>query len=75
MNTMKYFRILLVDQNGTDLEYVTRSLMNLGKGSPVIARNESEALDDIDKRNPELVILNSNESESMESISLSLIHI
>ena len=55
---MKPFRILLVDQNGTDLEYVTRSLMNLGAGSPVIARNESEALDDIDKRNPELVILN-----------------
>ncbi|MAW11204.1 MAG: hypothetical protein CMO54_05060 [Verrucomicrobiales bacterium] len=67
---MKPFRILLVDQNGTDLEYVTRSLMNLGAGSPVIARNESEALDDIDKRNPELVILNLNESESMKSMSL-----
>ena len=67
---MKHFRILLVDQNGTDLEYVTRSLMNLGAGSPVIARNETEALDNIDKRNPELVILNSNESESMKSISL-----
>ena len=67
---MKHSRILLVDQNGVDLEYVTRSLIDLGVGSPIVARNECEALDDINKRNPELVILNLNESGTMKSISL-----
>ena len=67
---MKLSRILLVDHDGGDLERITESIINLNMGPTVVARNEVEAIEDVNNRDPELVIMNICESGAARSVNL-----
>ena len=51
-------------------ERITESIINLNMGPTVVARNEVEAIEDVNNRDPELVIMNICESGAARSVNL-----